>query len=421
MLPPVRRQTVFARRGMNGRANVVAQTKETRESVRGFLPTRIQNGESVPPPGLCGPVVLPCQFQQFIFDGLPIRLRSDLAKPFVFKGPFVPALGPTQAVKKSVHFGLAEAGPRSIPTTLLAFVFRVIPIAAAFRIQGQFDQPQAHLDVAQDLRRVEGSREDSKFNPVRPAGQMGQVQQVVAVGVAFALGFCLATVAFDRFCVDRSFATFRSGTGEHRLLVIPDQRNQSCQGRSVSGPSHGDMQPACFIDPRALTSNLLQRIGDLLQPFGTFEFGRNEFAGLATGTRSNAPISFGSPSRRQPVYLQAVVVASNLRWAGIWNRSFEFNSEENFVCVHLVGSRSCWFRGAEFAPRDTHEPWVLNDLKPSFEDLFRNSRSFFSSSKHRPRWRLFADLNPCQVVRAASISRDTGQRRRTGGALANVC
>lgn len=74
----------------------------------------------------------------------PRHLPEDL----VPQGALVPPLGPAQPVEQAVQFRFARPGPRAVPATPGAFALRAIPIRAAFRIQGELDQAQAHHQAA---------------------------------------------------------------------------------------------------------------------------------------------------------------------------------------------------------------------------------------------------------------------------------
>ncbi len=202
------------------------QTKERRDSVRGVLCGC----------GLGRAVVFAGELEEFGFDLLPFRFRfaGDLSVDLIAKGTLVPTFGPSESVEQSVEFGLAQAGTRSIPAALGAFLFDVVPFAAAFGIEGEFNQTQNHHQVSDHLGLVERSAEGSEFDSVLAAGQVGQVQQVVAIRFASALGVVFVAVLFDPLGVHHLFAFAGSGRSVDRSLVVADQGDQSCQGGCVS-------------------------------------------------------------------------------------------------------------------------------------------------------------------------------------------
>ena len=206
------------------------QAKKRRDSVRGVLCGR----------GLGRAVVFAGELEEFGFDLLPFRFgfAGDLSVDLVAKGTLVPTLGPSESVEQSVDFGFAKAGTRSIPAALGAFLLDVVPLAAAFGIEGEFNQTQNHHQVSDHLGLVERSAEGSEFDSVFAAGQVGQVQQVVAIRFASALGVVFVAVLFDSLGVHHLFAFAGSGRGVDRSFVVADQGNQSCQGGSVSVPAN---------------------------------------------------------------------------------------------------------------------------------------------------------------------------------------
>ena len=197
-------------------------------------------------PGLCeggsrlrGPVVFAGHFEKFGFDRFPIACSSvagKFAESFVAKFAFVPAFRPSESVVQPIQFRFTLARTRSIPAAFRSVFAGVIPIAAASRVQGQLDQAKAHLDVADDFGFVERAGEGPEFDSVVSAGEVRQVQKVVAIRFAFAFRVVFVPVLFDLLAVDVLFAAFGSGAGEDRSFVVSDQRNQAGQGGGVAVP-----------------------------------------------------------------------------------------------------------------------------------------------------------------------------------------
>ena len=141
--------------------------------------------------GLGGLVVLAGQFDQLGLYCLPIRrdgVGGDLSENLVPQRALVPAFRPPEPVEEPVQFCLAVARAGSIPTAFRAFAFGVVPIRAAFGVERQLDQTQAEHQVANHLGLVERAGEGAELDPVLSAGQVRQVQEVVAVRFAALLG-----------------------------------------------------------------------------------------------------------------------------------------------------------------------------------------------------------------------------------------
>ncbi len=134
------------------------QAEERRDSVRGVLCGS----------GLGRAVVFAGELEEFGFDRLPFRFgfASDLSVDLIAEGTLVPTFGPSESVEQSVEFGLAKAGTRAIPATLSSFLLDVIPFAASFGIEGEFNQTQNHHQVSDHLGLVERSAEGSEFDSV---------------------------------------------------------------------------------------------------------------------------------------------------------------------------------------------------------------------------------------------------------------
>ena len=128
-------------------------------------------------------VVFLGHLQKLILDRLPFAcgLAGDLAEDLAAKVTLVPTFGPPEPVEESVEFCLAQAGPRSIPATLGSVFLGVIPIRASFGIHRKLYQTQNHHQVANHFGLVQRSAKGSKLDSILTAGQVGQVQQVVAI------------------------------------------------------------------------------------------------------------------------------------------------------------------------------------------------------------------------------------------------
>ncbi len=137
------------------------QAEERRDSVRGVLCRRV----------LGRAVVFAGELEEFGFYHLPFRFgfACDLSVDLIAKGTLVPTFGPSESVEQSVEFGLAKAGTRAIPATLGTFLLDVVPFAAAFGIEGEFNQTQNHHQVSDHLGLVERSAEGPKFDSVLSA------------------------------------------------------------------------------------------------------------------------------------------------------------------------------------------------------------------------------------------------------------
>ncbi len=145
---------------------------------------KMQNRRGIPPgeshrSDLGRAVVFAGEVEELGFDRFPFRFgfAGDLSVDLIAKGTLVPTFGPSESVEQSVEFGLAKAGTRAIPATLSSFLLDVIPFAASFGIEGEFNQTQNHHQVSDHLGLVERSAEGSEFDSVFAAGQVGQVQQ----------------------------------------------------------------------------------------------------------------------------------------------------------------------------------------------------------------------------------------------------
>ncbi len=194
--------------------------------------------------GLCRAVVFAGEVEELGFDRFPFRFgfAGDLSVDLVAKGTLVPTLGPSESVEQSVEFGFAKASTRAIPATLSSFLLDVIPFVASFGIEGEFNQTQNHHQVSDHLGLVERSAEGSEFDSVLTSGQVGQVQQVVAIRFASALGVVFVAVLFDSLGVHYLFAFVSSCRGVDRSFVVADQGDQSCQGGRVSVPANRYVQ-----------------------------------------------------------------------------------------------------------------------------------------------------------------------------------
>jgi hypothetical protein len=335
------------------------QTKERRDSVRGVLCGC----------GLGRAVVFAGELEEFGFDLLPFRFRfaGDLSVDLVAKGTLVPTLSPSESVEQSVDFGFAQAGTGSVPATLGAFLLDVVPFAAAFGIEGEFNQAQNHHQVSDHLGLIERSAEGPEFDSVLAAGQVREVQQVVAIRFASALGVVFVSVLFDPLGVHHLFAFAGSGRGVDRSFVVADQGNQSCQGGCVAIPANRYVQAAAGIYSAPASVDLVDRVLDLLYAFNPFEYWAYKLASFAACVLgSDTPVAFCFPSGWQPRYLVSAVVGSDRCVVGAGEGGFEFNSEGDFVCVHR--SVPLWFEvcfASRFLRRDdTHEPCVSRNIQP---------------------------------------------------------
>ncbi len=333
--------------------------------------------------GLCGPVIFAGHLRQFGFDRLPVRLVGfvgDLSEDLVAEVAFVPAFGPAQAVEEAVQFCLADPGTRLVPAALRAFFLRVVPVRAAFAVEGQFDQAKAHHQVAHHLGLIESSGEGPEFNPVLPAGEVSQVEQVVAVRLAALSGVVFVSVVFDLFRVRRLFAASRSGAGEDRPFVVADQADQSGEGGGVSVPFDRYVQSAGWVDSSSVFVDPVDRLFDLGEPCGTLQLRADKFAAFAIHrSRLDAAVAFGSPSVWQPRHLVTSVVWSDRCGFTVGEGGFEFNSEGDLVGVHgsfPVVWCVVWLE-APFASRVTHVPWVREQLKAFREVICSCFAAFF--------------------------------------------
>ncbi len=323
---------IAANVGANAR-NIVVKRKR-----RVFLPSVGLNFRRSPNT-LRGVVVLAGHLDQFRFDRFPIAclcVVGKFAEAFVAKVAFVPTLCPSESIVQPVQFRFAFARARSIPAAFRAFAFGVVPIAAAFRVQSQLYQSKAHLDVADGLRFVERAGEGPKFDAVSSAGEVRQVQKVIAIRFAALFGVVFVAVLFDLLAVDVSLAAFRSGAGEDRSFVVSDQRNQSCEGGRVAVPRNRYMNSRSFVDPSSASVDRVECVFYLLQPVVAGQLRRYEFASLAVAAAgSNARIPFGFPTRGQPRNLRSVVVAADRRGVVGGHSRFEFDSKSDVVGVHF--------------------------------------------------------------------------------------
>ncbi len=347
------------------------QAEERHDSVRGVLCGS----------GLGRAVVFAGELKEFGFDRLPFRFgfASDLSVDLIAKGTLVPTFGPSESVEQSVEFSLAKAGTRAIPATLGTFLLDVIPFAASFGIEGEFNQTQNHHQVSDNLGLVERSAEGPKFDSVLAAGQVGQVQQVVAIRFASALGVVFVAVLFDSLGVHHLFAFAGSGRSVDRSFVVADQGNQSCQGGCVSVPANRYVQTAARIYSAPASVDSVDRVLDLAYAFSTFEYRAYKLASFARGVLgSDTSVAFCFPSGWQPRYLVSAVVRSDRCVVGAWEGGFEFNSEGDFVCVHR--SVPLWFEvcfASRFLRRDdTHEPCVSRNIQPISACFSSNSACF---------------------------------------------
>jgi hypothetical protein len=335
------------------------QAEERRDSVRGVLCGS----------GLGRAVVFAGELEEFGFDRLPFRFgfAGDLSVDLIAKGTLVPTFGPSESVEQSVEFGLTKAGTRAIPATLGTFLLDVIPFAASFGVEGEFNQTQNHHQVSDHLGLVERSAEGPEFDSVLAASQVGQVQQVVAIRFASALGVVFVAVLFDSLGVHHLFAFAGSGRSVDRSFVVSDQGNQSCQGGCVSVPANRYVQTAAGIYSAPASVDLVDSVLDLTYAFSPFEYWAYKLASFARGVLgSDASIAFCFPSGWQPRYLVSAVVRSDRCVVSAWEGGFEFNSEGDFVCVHR--SVPLWFEvffASRFLRRDdTHEPCVSRNIQP---------------------------------------------------------
>ncbi len=334
------------------------QAEERRDSVRGVLCGS----------GLGRAVVFTGELEEFGFDRLPFRFgfAGDLSVDLIAKGTLVPTFGPSESVEQSVEFGFAKAGTRAIPATLSSFLLDVIPFAASFGVEGEFNQTQNHHQVSDHLGLVERSAEGPEFDSVLAASQVGQVQQVVAIRFASALGVVFVAVLFDSLGVHHLFAFAGSGRSVDRSFVVANQGNQSCQGGCVSVPANRYVQTATRIYSAPASVYLVDRVLDLAYAFSPFEYRAYKLASFARGVLgSDTSVAFCFPSGWQPRYLVSAVVRSDRCVVGAWEGGFEFNSEGDFVCVHR--SVPLWFEvcfASRFLRRDdTHEPCVSRNIQ----------------------------------------------------------
>ncbi len=276
------------------------QAEERRDSVRGVLCGS----------GLGRAVVFAGELEEFGFDRLPFRFgfAGDLSVDLIAKGTLVPTFGPSESVEQSVEFGLAKAGTRAIPATLSSFLLDVIPFAAAFGIEGEFNQTQNHHQVSDHLGLVERSAEGSEFDSVLTAGQVGQVQQVVAIRFASALGVVFVAVLFDSLGVHHLFAFAGSGRSVDRSFVVADQGNQSCQGGCVSVPANRYVQSAAEFTrpPRALIWSI------------AFSIWRTPSAPLSIGLTNSHPLREVFSGRILPSRSAFHPVGSQGTWYPLW-------------------------------------------------------------------------------------------------------
>ncbi len=276
------------------------QAEERRDSVRGVLCGS----------GLGHAVVFAGEIEEFGFDRLPFRFgfASDLSVDLIAKGTLVPTFGPSESVEQSVEFCFAKAGTRAIPATLGSFLLDVIPFAASFGIEGEFNQTQNHHQVSDHLGLVERSAEGSKLDSVLAAGQVGQVQQVVTIRFASALGVVFVSVLFDSLGVHHLFAFACSGRGVDRSFVVADQGNQSSQGGCVSVPANRYVQTAARIYSAPASVDLVDRVLDLAYAFSPFEYWAYKLASFARGVLgSDTSVAFCFPS-----------VGSQGTWYPLW-------------------------------------------------------------------------------------------------------
>lgn len=336
--------------------------------------------------GLCRAVVLAGEVEELGFDRLPFRFgfAGDLSVHLVSKGTLVPTFGPSESVEQSVKFCFAKAGTRAIPATLSSFFLDVIPFAAAFGIEGEFNQTQNHHQVSDHLGLVERSTEGSEFDSILAAGQVGQVQQVVAIRFASALGVVFVSVLFDSLGVHHLFAFAGSGRSVDRSFVVADQGNQSCQGCRVSVPANRYVQAAAGIYLATASVDLVDRVLDLSYAFSPFEYWAYKFASFARVVfGSDTSVAFCFPSGWQPRYLVSAVVGSDRCVVGTGEGCFEFDSESDFVCVHR--SVPLWFEvcfASRFLRRDdTHEPCVSRNIQPVPACFFSNSACFLGGHR----------------------------------------
>jgi hypothetical protein len=183
----------------------------------------------------------------------------------------------------------------------------------------------------------ERTGEGPELDPVLSAGQVREVQEMVAIGFAFVLGAVFVSVLFDLLRVDRLFAASGSGAGEDRPFVVADQRDQASQGGCVSVPFHSYVKPAAGVDPCSASVDRIDRVFDLFQSIAASQLRADKLAAFAVHRFwSDAAVAFGSPTFGQPGDLVSAVVRSDRRRVAVGQGGFEFNTEGNLVGVHQV-------------------------------------------------------------------------------------
>ena len=185
------------------------------------------------------PVVLAGQVEKFLFDRAEIAsglAAGQFTEAFVAKRSLVPTLRPTESVEQSVEFRFAVASVGSVPARFGAGLFGVVPTRTSFLVQGEFGQAQDHLDVADQFGFVERSGEGPNFDPLPAAGEVRQVEEMVAVGFAANLCRFLRAVGFDLFGPLVPFAASRAGRSVDGFFVVGDQRDQAGERGRVAVP-----------------------------------------------------------------------------------------------------------------------------------------------------------------------------------------
>ncbi len=149
------------------------------------------------------------QVKKLGFDRLPVRRLVavlDFTEGLCAEIPLVPTLGPSQPVEQSVEFRFAKAGARPIPAAFGSFLLGVVPFRTSSTIESQFDQTQNHHQVPNHLGLVKRTGEGSKLNSILTLSKVGQIQKVVAIRFASALGIVFVAILFNLFGVGCLFA-----------------------------------------------------------------------------------------------------------------------------------------------------------------------------------------------------------------------
>ena len=272
--------------------------------------------------------------------GLDLVLGDGVRNPSVLLAPVNPgvAFSPGQVAQEAFRLALARARLLPAPCGGLG-----VPGRHPLGRQGPLDQPQADLDPANNLGRVERAGEHAKLDRVLViAGEIGEVQGVMAIAVQAALGLLVIAVFPHPAAVPAALAVLGTGDGVEALFQVGDDGDQPGQGLAgpIALPPDVDVDAAGGVYAMALGLERFEDLDHLADARFVLEHGADDLALMPAVPVVDRTVVFGLPTGGQVGDLHSMVTGADpqavVPYRAVGGDRFNLDSEGQFVGVHGV-------------------------------------------------------------------------------------